>query len=147
MNWRNWSPIVQSLTPIYHPYTRKKPNLQHGDPWPNQKAPIENPISQTKDPVDEQPHNLINELNELLTENQDNIQDDQDSLLADLNVGNLEEFLQSFSTEKFPEIQSKTSLKVSDDNTIEKMVVLNDELQKSRTKDIKEVQKSMQRLY
>jgi len=68
-------------------------------------------------------------------------------LLADLNVGNLEEFLQSFSTEKFPEIQSKTSLKVSDDNTIEKMVVLNDELQKSRTKDIKEVQKSMQRLY
>jgi len=35
-------------------------NEQHDDPWPNQKAPTESPISETKDPLDEQPHNLSN---------------------------------------------------------------------------------------
>jgi len=53
-----------------------------------------------KDPLDEQPHNLSKELNEPLTENQDKIQDDQDSLLVDSNVGKREESLPSSSTEK-----------------------------------------------
>jgi len=97
--------------------------------------------------LDEQPHNLSKESNDLLIENQDNIQDDQDSLLAYLNVGNLEESLPSSSTEKVSKIQGKTLPKVRNDNTVVKMVALNDELQKSRKNDMKEVQKSIQRLY
>ena len=64
------------------------------------KASTESLFSEAKDPLDEQPHNLSKELNEPLTENQDKIQDDQDSLLVDSNVGKLEESLPSSSTEK-----------------------------------------------
>jgi len=107
-------------------------NERHDDLWPNQKAHTD--LSETKDPLDEQPLNQLKESNELPTENQDNIQNDQDSLLADLNVGNLEKSLLSSVTENVSKIQGKILSKVSKDNTVVKMEVLKNELQKSRRK-------------
>jgi len=103
-------------------------NEHHDDPWSNQKTSTESSISEIKNPLDKQLHNLSEELKEPLTENQDNIRDDQDSLLADSNVGKLKESLQNSPTEKVSKIQCKILPKVSNDNTIVQMVVLSDKL-------------------
>jgi len=71
---------------------------QRDNPWRNQKAPIESPILETRNPLEEQPCTPSEGLREMFTKSQGSNQNDQDSL-TDLNVGNLEESQQSSSIE------------------------------------------------
>ena len=94
-----------------------------------------------------QPRNPSADLQKILIESQDYIQNDQESLSTVSNDGNLEEYLQKFTIEQVSEIRGKTTSKVSDNQTIEKMIALNKELQNSLKKDIKGVQKGLQKLH
>jgi len=120
---------------------------QRNHPWQHRNAPTESPIPETKDPLDEQRCNPSEGLNKMLTESQGNIPDGQDPLLTDLKMENLKESLQGSSTDKVSETQAKTSPKVRNDKKFEKTVALNSELQNFGRKDMKEIQKSIQKLY
>jgi len=119
---------------------------QRNNPCQHRKS-TESPIPEPKDPLDEQRCNPSEGLNEMLTDSQENIPDGQDPLLTDLRMENLEESLQSSSSDKVSETQAKISPKVWNDKKVEKTVALNSELQNFGRKDMKEVQKSIQKLY
>jgi len=72
---------------------------QYNDPWQNKKEPTECLISEVKNPSGEQLYGPSEELNEIITVGQDNINDGQDFLLTDVNIVNLEESLQNSLTE------------------------------------------------
>jgi len=94
----------------------------------NQKQPTACLISEIKNSSDEQLYDRTEEMNEVITVGKDNIHDGQDFLPTDVSIGNLEESLQSSLTESFPEIQGKTSLKVSDDKEIKKIATSKNDL-------------------
>ena len=122
-------------------------NEQQSDLWLNQRVLTKSPTSETKDLLDTQPRNPSAELQETLIESQDYIQNDQESSSMVSNDGNLDEYLQRFTIEQVPEIRGQTASKVSDNQTIEKMIALNKELQNSLKKDIKGVHKGLQKVY
>jgi len=112
----------------------------------NQKEPTECLISEIKNSLNEQLYDTTEELNEIITIGQDNIHDGQDFLPTDVSVGNLEISLQSSLTESFPEIQGKTSPKVSDDKEIEKIATSKNDLQNFGKKGVTEFRKYIQNL-
>ena len=63
-----------------------------------------------------------------------------------MNIVNLEESLQSTLIEKVPKTQGRTSPKVSNDKKVERIVILNNDLQNFRKKDMTEFRKHTQNL-
>ena len=118
---------------------------QRDNPWRNQKASIESPISETRNPLEDQPCTPSEGLREMFTKSPDNTHDGLNPLLTDLKMENPEESLQSSSTDNVSEIQVETSPKVRNDKKFEKTVALNSKLQNFGRKDMKEIQKNIQK--
>jgi len=119
---------------------------QCNDPLPNQKKLTEGLIWEVKDTLDEHPHGSSEELKEIITISQGNIHDGQDFLLTDVSIVNLEESLQSSLTDKVSKTQGKTSPKVSNDKKVERIVILNNDLQKFGKKNMTELRNIIQNL-
>ena len=96
-------------------------NEKQSDLRLNQQVPTIRSTLETKD--------LLSDLQQILIESQDYIQDDLKTSLTISNDGNLIEYLQEFNIEQVPEIQGKTTSKVSDNQMIKDMITLNKEFQ------------------
>jgi len=86
---------------------RTNKEKSYHDSLQNQKEPTERTISYIENTLDEQPHDSSAESNKNLAIDQDKIHDGQDFLPINVNLINLEEYLQNSMIEKVPKSPGK----------------------------------------
>jgi len=96
---------------------------QQSDPLQNQNEPNERLNLKVKDPSDDQLYSPSEEVNKTIVSGQDNTYDGHVFFSDNVNIWNLEEYIQNSLIEKSPKVQDKISPMVSNDKTVEKQVI------------------------